>query len=174
VLAGEQLPAEQRPAFDALFDVAFPLNRRTLSFDGLTTRRLFTRRNFATLDFLARAFHAIEDPRVRQAALVLLTSTVAQCSRLVASRNDLRTGGQAWTVPGFWVPPVHLETNPLVQIRTRLAKVVRGLAGLRSMAHRGRSVLAASAAWRVFLERRTRYAALGWWRPSPPVLSPNR
>jgi hypothetical protein len=48
---------------------------------------------------------------------VLLTSTVAQCSRLVASRNDLRTGGQAWTVPGFWVPPVHLETKSLVQIR---------------------------------------------------------
>jgi 16S rRNA G966 N2-methylase RsmD len=144
-LCAEQARRSEEGIEASRFDVAFPLNRRTLSFDGLTTRRLFTPRNFACLDFLARAIHAIDDPRVRRAALVLLTSTVAQCARLVASRNDLRTGGQAWTVPGFWVPPIHLETNPLVQIRTRLAKVVRGLAGLRSMAHRGPRVLAASA-----------------------------
>jgi hypothetical protein len=144
-LCAEQARRSEEGIEGSRFDVAFPVNRRTLSFDGLTTRRLFTPRNFACLDFLAGAFHAIDDPRVRQAALVLLTSTVAQCSRLVASRNDLSTGGQAWTVPGFWVPPIHLETNPLVQIRTRLAKVVRGLADLRSMAHRGPRVLSASA-----------------------------
>ena len=43
-------------------------------------------------------------------------ASVAQCSRLIAYRNDLTTGGPAWTVPGFWVPPVHLETNPLPHI----------------------------------------------------------
>jgi adenine-specific DNA methylase len=127
------------------FDVAFPVNRRTLSFEGLSTARLFTARNFACLDHLARALHALDDPAVRAAALVLLTSSVAQCSRLVASRNDLATGGQAWTVPGFWVPPIHLETNPLAQIRTRLEKLVRGLVHLRAMRHRGSRVIAPSA-----------------------------
>ncbi len=126
------------------FDVPFPVNRRTLSFAGLTTRQLFTPRNFACLDFLARGFHAL-NPDVRRAALVLLTSAVAQCSRLVASRNDLSTGGQAWTVPGFWVPPVHLETNPLAQMRTRLSKLVRGLTELRAMPHRGTRTVASSA-----------------------------
>jgi hypothetical protein len=127
------------------FDVPFPLNRRTLSFEGLTSRRLFTPRNFACLHAVAEAFHEIDDRRVREAALVLLTSAAAQCSRLVASRNDLRTGGQAWTVPGFWVPPVHLETNPLAQIRTRLGKLVRGLEELRAMPHRAPCTIAASA-----------------------------
>jgi hypothetical protein len=144
-ICAEQARRSEEGIGASRFDVPFPVNRRTLSFDGLTTRRLFTPRNFACLDFLAKAFHAIDDPHVRGAALVLLTSTVAQCSRLVASRNDLRTGGQAWTVPGFWVPPVHLETNPLAQIRTRLAKLVRGLADLRSMAHRGPRAIAGSA-----------------------------
>ena len=139
----ERLSATAVPA--SRFDVAFPVNRRTLSFEGLSTARLFTARTFATLDFIAAAFHALEDPEVRAAALVLLTSTVAQCSRLVASRNDLSTGGQAWTVPGFWVPPVHLETNPLAQLRTRMGKVLRGLAHLRAMPHRGPRVIAASA-----------------------------
>jgi DNA-directed RNA polymerase subunit RPC12/RpoP len=143
-LCAEQLRLSEAAEADGAFDFSFPVNRRTLSFDGLTTRRLFTPRNFACLSFLARAFHTL-DPGVRAAALVLLTSTVAQCSRLVASRNDLRTGGQAWTVPGFWVPPTHLETNPLGQIRTRLGKLVRGLAELRAMPGRSRPQVAGSA-----------------------------
>jgi hypothetical protein len=145
VLCAEQARRSEEGIGASDFDIPFPVNRRTLSYDGLTTRRLFTPRNFACLDLLARGFHAIEDAHVREAGLVLLTSTVAQCSRLVASRNDLRTGGQAWTVPGFWVPPVHLETNPLVHLRTRLRKLLRGLAELRAMPHRGPRPLASSS-----------------------------
>ena len=58
-------------------------------------------------------------------------------ARLVACRNDLRSGGPAWTVPGFWVPPLHLETNPLPHLRVRLKKLCRGLSHLRSLAGRG-------------------------------------
>ena len=115
------------------FDFPFPANRRTLAFMGLTTRRLFTRRNFACLAFIGSRFHAVPDDRLRSAALLLLTSAVAQCSRLIASRDGLTTGGPAWTVPGFWVPPIHIETNPLVHVRARLAKFERGLTHLRSM-----------------------------------------
>ena len=115
------------------FDLPFPANKRTLAFRGLTTRRLFTRRNFACLAFVASRFHATADSRLRSAALLLLTSAVAQCSRLIASRRGFTTGGPAWTVPGFWVPPIHIEANPLVHVRTRLAKFDRGLAHLRAM-----------------------------------------
>ena len=115
------------------FDYPFPTNRRTLAFTGMTTRKLFTRRNFSCLAFVASRFHAVADDRLRSAALLLLTSAVAQCSRLIASREGLTTGGPAWTVPGFWVPPIHIETNPLVHVRARLAKFERGLAHLRSM-----------------------------------------
>lgn len=126
------------------FDRAFAVNRRTLAFQGLTTRALFTARNFACLTFLAQQFHAFDEPGLRDAALVLLTSTVAQCSRLIASRNGLTTGGQAWTVPGFWVPPIHLETNPLSHLRTRITKFSRGLSQLRQMPRREASGWTAS------------------------------
>src|SRR4029450_891070 len=71
-LCAEQARRSEEGIEASRFDVAFPVNRRTLSFDGLTTRRLFTPRNFACLDFLASAFHAIDDPRGREAGGVLL------------------------------------------------------------------------------------------------------
>ena len=59
--------------------------------------------------------------------MLLLTASVAQCSRLIAHRNNLTTGGPAWSVPGFWVPLEHLETNPFVHIQARFKKFVKAL-----------------------------------------------
>jgi hypothetical protein len=42
-LCAEQARLAEEGIGASRFDVAFPVNRRTLSFDGLTTRRLFTR-----------------------------------------------------------------------------------------------------------------------------------
>lgn len=105
----------------------FTENRRILAFNGMTTQHLFTPRNFSILSYLSDAFSAIQDKRIRQAAQLLLSASVAQCSRLIASRNNLTTGGPAWSIPGFWVPAVHLETNPIVHLRARLRKFSRGL-----------------------------------------------
>lgn len=109
------------------YNYTFETNRRILAFDGMETKDLFTPRNYSIICHIADAFHAIDDEKVRKAALLLLTASVAQCSRLIPNRNDLSTGGPAWSVPGFWVPAEHLETNPIVHIRARYKKFVKAL-----------------------------------------------
>ena len=111
----------------ASFNFVFPENRRILSFEGLTTALFFTKRNFCILSFIADNIWKIVDERIRNCALLLLTASVAQCSRLIASRNNFTTGGPAWSVPGFWIPQEHLETNPFVHIKARLAKFKKAL-----------------------------------------------
>ena len=109
------------------YNYVFDTNRRILAFEGMETKNLFTSRNYSVLCHIADAFNEIEDDEIRKAALLLLTASVAQCSRLIPNRNDLSTGGPAWSVPGFWVPAEHLETNPIVHIRARYKKFVKAL-----------------------------------------------
>lgn len=114
------------------YDIEFPENKRTLTYKGMKTSDLFTPRNFSLLCWLADQFHKIEDRKIREAALLLLTASSAQCSRLIAYRNNMSTGGPAWSVPGFWVPPVHLETNPYHHLNARFKKFYKGLKELKS------------------------------------------
>ncbi len=100
----------------------FAENRRILAFAGMSASSLFTPRNLDLLTLLADRIEGLPDPRVRRAAMLMLTASVAQCSRLIAFRNNMTTGGPAWSVPGFWVPPIHLETNPAVHMRARLRR----------------------------------------------------
>lgn len=109
------------------YDYKFVENRRILSFDGLTTSSFFTKRNYLTISKFFDEAHKIKEEKMRNAVLSLLTASVAQCSRLIAHRNNLTTGGPAWSIPGFWVPKEHLETNPFIHIEARLKKFVRGL-----------------------------------------------
>jgi hypothetical protein len=102
----------------------------------MRTQQLFTPRNFAVLSAFANRIRNLP-PVAHAAARLTLTASVAQCSRLVAARNGLTTGGPAWTVPGFWVPPIHLETNPLLHLRARLKRLVRGIAELGRLDNRG-------------------------------------
>jgi SAM-dependent methyltransferase len=117
-------------------DQAFAANARILAYPGLRTSHLFTPRNFEVLAAFGEAIDGVPED-ARPAARLTLTSSAAQCSRLIAHRNDLTTGGPAWTVPGFWVPPIHLETNPLAHIRARMQRLHRGLLDLRSFPGRG-------------------------------------
>ena len=140
----ELLQKQKKKSAESLFAVdtapfvyRFSENRRILVYDGMTTESLFTRRNFSILCCLSNAFSGIKNEQVRKAALLLLSASVAQCSRLIANRNNLSTGGPAWSVPGFWVPAVHLETNPLVHLRARLQKFARGLKVLNDEAAQG-------------------------------------
>lgn len=109
------------------YNYNFIENKRILAFNGMNTKSLFTPRNYSILCEVASNFENISDPQIRDAALLLLTASVAQCSRLIPSRNNLSTGGPAWSVPGFWVPSQHLETNPLFHLRARLKKFSKGL-----------------------------------------------
>jgi SAM-dependent methyltransferase len=135
-LSSEAAPPVESPPPGETGDHELPHNSRILAFRGMRTRQLFTPRNFAVLSAFASRLESLPEP-LRGAARLTLTASAAQCSRLVALRNDMRTGGPAWTVPGFWVPPLHLETNPLSHLRVRLKKLCRGLSHLRLLAGRG-------------------------------------
>ena len=118
----------------SLFDIdinqysfEFSQNRRILAFHGMKTSDLFTPRNFSILSQLSNEFSKIKDEKVKKAALLLLSASAAQCSRLIANRNNLSSGGPAWSIPGFWVPADHLETNPIIHLKARLKKFIRGL-----------------------------------------------
>lgn len=112
------------------YNFNFATNKRILAFNGMDTKSLFTPRNYSILCEVASRFEKIQDAKLRDAALLLLTASVAQCSRLIPSRNNLSTGGPAWSVPGFWVPAQHLETNPIYHLRARLKKFAKGLTDL--------------------------------------------
>lgn len=115
----------------AQFNFKFPENRRILAFNGIETASFFTKRNFCILSGFASEIWKIKDETLRNCALLLLTSSVAQCSRLIAHRNNLSTGGPAWSVPGFWIPQEHLETNPFIYLKARLAKFNKALEKLK-------------------------------------------
>ena len=114
----------------ASFDMDFAENKRILSYEGISTSSYFTKRNFSILCGLEEIIDTIDDERIRDAARLMLSSGIAQCSRLIAFRNNLTSGGPAWSVPGFWVPAVHLETNPLIYLKSRYKKFVKGLEAL--------------------------------------------
>jgi hypothetical protein len=121
----------------------YPLseNRRILAFDGMFTKDLFTNRNFAILSEIAHAIDAIENTDIRDACRLLLSASIAQCSRLIPFRNNLTTGGPAWSVPGFWVPIEHLETNPIIHLRARLSKFMKGLNSIQKYPNKGKSYI---------------------------------
>ena len=113
--------------YNSAYNFEFPENKRILAYKGIKTANFFTARNFFILSQFADKFWAIEDQKIRDCALLLLTSTVAQCSRLIPTRNDLSTGGAAWSIPGFWIPREHLEENPFICLSTRLKKIKTAL-----------------------------------------------
>lgn len=134
------LQRQQQAAYESLprdtdlfdqFDAPFLSNRRILAFPDMSVRDLFTPRAFRVACTLATWIKQIDDVQTRDAVLLYFTSSVAQFSRLIAWRNNLTTGGPAWTVPGFWVPPIHLESNPILHLEARLNRYERGLRRLR-------------------------------------------
>lgn len=137
----ELLSASQRVGLSSdSFNAPLLPNGRILAFPGMTVGDLFTPRGFSAAAYLFHAADLIEDKEEKDATQVFLTSTVAQFSRLIPYRNDLTTGGPAWTVPGFWVAPIHLETNPVVHMRARKDRFLTGVERLRQ--HRAKHVRA--------------------------------
>lgn len=126
------LQQEKSEFFNPIEEFNIPLvtNRRILAFPNMKASDLFTPRAFTLMCDLFESAHKIKDEKTKNAILLLLTSASAQCSRLIPFRNNLKTGGPAWTVPGFWIAPVHLETNPLIHIEARYKKFLKGITEL--------------------------------------------
>ncbi|NQT06925.1 MAG: hypothetical protein HQ575_05225 [Candidatus Omnitrophica bacterium] len=106
-------------------------NKRILCYAGTTTSKFYTPRAFSALSYLADEIHKITDRSIKNIFLLCLTSTATQCSRLIPFRNELSTGGPAWSVPGFWIPAMHLESNPLLNFNIRFRKIIKGLYNLK-------------------------------------------
>jgi len=128
----KRISSEECFKINSSYDAIFVKNRRILAFDGMKTSDLFTKRNYSILCHIANEFYKIDNERVRDAAILLLTASVAQCSRLIPTRNNLSTGGPAWSVPGFWVPAEHLETNPIVHIEARYKKFLKAISEINN------------------------------------------
>lgn len=116
--------------YDGSFNKTLLVNRRILAFPNMKVSDLFTPRAFTLLSNTFKEAYKISDIKVRDSVLLFLTSAVAQCSRLIPYRNNLSTGGPAWTIPGFWVAPIHLETNPIIHLEARYKKFIKGLNAL--------------------------------------------
>lgn len=130
------LVVKESKAGTSSYDQAFAENPRILAFPGMKTSDLFTKRNFTILKGFADGIKKLPE-RLQPSARVVLTAASTQSSRLIAYRGGLVSGGPAWTVPGFWVPPVHMEMNPFLVLKTKLKKVAAGLRKLRELPGRG-------------------------------------
>lgn len=126
----DQLQKATRKYESNKYDIDLIVNRRILAFPGMKLSDLFTPRTFFIFSQLFDYAHRIKDLSTRKAILLLLTSSIAQSSRLIPYRNNLSTGGPAWTVPGFWIAPLHLETNPIIHLEARMKKFQKGLEAL--------------------------------------------
>jgi 16S rRNA G966 N2-methylase RsmD len=127
VLARQQLISNHGANGGSGYSARLVNNRRTLTSSELCTADFFSRRNFSILSACSDIAHSCEENELRRALLLLITGSSAQASKLIASRGRLAGGGQAWTIPGFWVPPVHLESNPFIHLRARAKKMAQAL-----------------------------------------------
>ena len=105
-------------------------NPRTLIEKNMKVSDLFTPRNLTILNTIKYEIKKIPDPRLRQVMDFIFTASVAQSSRLIAYRAGLTTGGPAWTISGFWIPPISMEINPLKNFINKAKKVRLGKAEL--------------------------------------------
>lgn len=101
-------------------------SKRLLVHEGMKVESFFTTRNHRVLAKLLEEINSIEDSKLKQLFTLTFTASVAQASRLIAYRNALSTGGPAWTVSGFWIPPLHLEMNAWNCFANRFERVLYG------------------------------------------------
>ena len=104
----------------------FITNKRILAHAGLRIGHLYIEENWRHLKSLERAINKLSEAHL-QVFLLALTATAAQASRLIPFRKNLSTGGPAWTVPGFWIPRVHLQMNVWRSFKSRCKRLFRGL-----------------------------------------------
>ncbi len=104
-------------------------NRRILAYPGLTAADLFTPRALHAAGVVRGLLDAAPES-ARPALRALACAALAGFSRLIPYRAGLSGGGPAWSVPGFWVAPVHIEHNPLLLLDSWARRYRAGLGAL--------------------------------------------
>ena len=106
------------------------VNRRILSFPNLEFGDFFTQRAKNFVGRVKELLSDVQDKEIRTSLEFFFASCLIQFTKLIPYRNNLDTGGPAWSIPGFWVAHKHLEANPLIVIRGRFKKFTKAIAKL--------------------------------------------
>ena len=110
---------------------AFISNKRIMSYSDKKTGWLFTDETWKCLKKIEKSIQSLE-PSLELIFRTLLSSTATQVSRMIPYRENLSTGGPAWTVPGFWVPPVHIQFNVWRTFRSRFRRYLSAIDDMKS------------------------------------------
>lgn len=105
-------------------------NRRILAHKGLRFRDFFTVRALNIINGAVSFINDVDDEKTRRSLMLFFNSSVVQASKLIPYRNNLSSGGPAWSIPGFWVAPKHLEMNLISVLEGRAKKYLRALKSL--------------------------------------------
>jgi 16S rRNA G966 N2-methylase RsmD len=132
-LLAHQQAASHAPgrAPSAFMQTSLLPNRRILAHPGLTAADLFTPRARHAAEVVRGLLDAAPES-VRPALSALTCAALAGFSRLIPYRAGLSGGGPAWSVPGFWVAPVHIEHNPLLLLDSWARRYRAGLGVLNA------------------------------------------
>ncbi|MGD9426893.1 DNA methyltransferase [Pantoea sp. NSTU24] len=101
-------------------------NGRISALDNMTTDSLFTKRTLICHISLFDRINSIENKLVRDFAMLVFTSNLANCSKLVPpinSRGPMAPG--AW-MTGFYIGNTYLENNVFHYFKNRVAKAIAG------------------------------------------------
>ncbi|RKX81555.1 MAG: hypothetical protein DRP58_11695 [Spirochaetes bacterium] len=109
----------------------FIANRRIMSYPGMKCGNLYTNENWRYLKRLKTAISLIDKP-LQRIFSILLSATASQVSRLIPYRKNLSSGGPAWTVPGFWIPRVHIQLNVWRTFTNRYKRFLRAMKDVRN------------------------------------------
>lgn len=101
-------------------------NGRISALDNMTTDSLFTKRALICHISLFEKINNIENRLIRDFAMLVFTSNLANCSKLVPpinSRGPMAPG--AW-MTGFYIGDTYLENNVFHYFKNRVAKAISG------------------------------------------------
>lgn len=101
-------------------------NGRISALDNMTTDSLFTKRSLICHISIFNRINNIESRLIRDFAMLVFTSNLANCSKLVPpinSRGPMAPG--AW-MTGFYIGDTYLENNVFHYFKNRVAKAIAG------------------------------------------------
>lgn len=89
-------------------------------------RQFFTDRHLLALGYLRKMI--LEENAVAQRWLLFAFSSMLRYTNRMVTSNPSWRGKRPleWAKPGYWLPPVHLEANVLVEFSRRFDAVIRG------------------------------------------------
>jgi DNA modification methylase len=105
--------------------------------DAHFLHELFTKRNLIALSMVHDAISKEEDSIIKDLLLIMLSSTIVRCSKLIfVNRYRLNRGvnpAGVWGEKRFWVPNEFVENNVFYYFKARLSKVVKAKSETNSL-----------------------------------------